>query len=1475
MTEDKDRKEIAGYQEIIIRETASSNLNILFDNAFKSRAAYQEIYAEKDKPFVSILIIGYNNLQKHTKYCVESILKYTADIDYELVLLDNGSSDGTLEYFKSVPHNKKKIIRVTNNKGGNFGVYLATQYLTGRYAVMIANDVYVTKNWLSNIIKCAESDERIGFVATASDYISNLQAVNLTFSSLEEMQLKAERYNISDPRKWEERLRLMPAIAFYKRECLDIIGSLDYAFQHDFSDDDISIRIRRAGYKLMFCGDVFVHHEGPTATSSTPREKFELLKTGKDIFRQKYFGIDAWDDANNFELLMLNLINPEELRGKSKPSVLGIDVKCGTPILQLKNKLRLADIFDTELSAFVQDPKYWLDLKTICEGKVIVDRIEFLLEHFSSESFDYILLGNPLNSYPESDKILNNILSLLKSEGQLLIKLRNHFDPHVFLKSAGKDYPNGNKSVSHSDIDHLNQVLMQNGYTVKDIKLALQPLDDATKEAVCDVIKQTCADDKIEATFRELTAEEYALRILNRGNVQPEALNDKTCGLPQQKATTFATDNPLYCHFRHPAMMTGMTSIIVLTHNHLEQTRKCLKSIRKYTPESHEIIFVDNASTDGTVKWLQAQIKDNKNDHLIENKEEGGYAARINQGITLARGEHILLLTNYVVVGPDWVKGMTTCLNKALDAGIIGPMTNRATGIQQITDESYRTLDYLEKYATAFLGKYQYRRIPCRNLVDICLLFRRKLVEKIGLLDDTFTTGDLASEDFCLRAALAGHTNYIAGDVFVHNSLERTSYPARNIIERKWTLSNASPDGRDLLVLKSKELAADFHEKGNTEQAIEALVDCIKIIPDHPAIYYEMIRIFLELKRYSDAWEVVTAMPDHAKDALKGLEYAGYVKEGLGLDDEAADYADRMIALDADYAPALNLKGVLTYKKGEEDQSAEYFKKAIAVDPSFGEAYTNLGVLHWRAGKNENALLSLRKGFSLSPSVPDTGSLYYSVVSALGCFNEAEADFREACALSPHNKSLTFLYIDVLLQQGKWHAAMNKIEDALAVFGLDEGILKAALDIREKIGPRRIDEVARRNTLSLCMIVKNEEKHLVRCLYSVRDIVDEIIIVDTGSTDQTIDIAKVFGARVFEFPWTGDFSEARNHSLKQATGDWILILDADEVISAQDLDELKTLISKASTTPVAYSITTRNYTRSVGVIGWVRNNGQFSEEAGPGWVGSDKVRLFKRSADILFSGPVHEMVEESLRALKIPILRCKIAVHHYGKLDVEKELKKGEEYYYLGKMKYENNPTDISYINELAKQAQVLGKYEESVDLWLKLIALLKADPHNYQEMSRISYGEPISEIYIQLAAAYLMLDRYEEALMAARNMIEATPKIKEYIHIYAHCEIIAGSLDRAASALKELLATTADYVPALFMIAVIDCLEGKTEHAREIFQTLKQDRVEITPLLNQIAHQLQDHGKRDEALTVLKAAVEFGLHDEETTELLGAFSDG
>jgi len=93
--------------------------------------------------------------------------------------------------------------------------------------------------------------------------------------------------------------------------------------------------------------------------------------------------------------------------------------------------------------------------------------------------------------------------------------------------------------------------------------------------------------------------------------------------------------------------------------------------------------------------------------------------------------------------------------------------------------------------------------------------------------------------------------------------------------------------------------------------------------------------------------------------------------------------------------------------------------------------------------------------------------------------------------------------------------------------------------------------------LSACLIVKNEAHCLARCLESLVGLVDEIIVVDTGSTDATQEIARQYTQQIFTYPWRDHFAEARNIALQQATGDWILIIDADEVLPAESARQIR------------------------------------------------------------------------------------------------------------------------------------------------------------------------------------------------------------------------------------------------------------------------------------------------------------------------------
>ena len=180
----------------------------------------------------------------------------------------------------------------------------------------------------------------------------------------------------------------------------------------------------------------------------------------------------------------------------------------------------------------------------------------------------------------------------------------------------------------------------------------------------------------------------------------------------------------------------GLVSIVILTFNQLDYTKKCLESIRKHTPGKHEIIFVDNKSTDGTIKWLKKLVKENPHYTLIANKENLGFAKGCNQGIEAASGEYILLLNNDVIVTKDWLSGMLECLDSSPDIGIVGPMTNSISGPQQVVKAGYASINNVDEYAGSFRSKNRYRRIPLRRIVGFCMLFRKDLVEKVGLLDE-------------------------------------------------------------------------------------------------------------------------------------------------------------------------------------------------------------------------------------------------------------------------------------------------------------------------------------------------------------------------------------------------------------------------------------------------------------------------------------------------------------------------------------------------------------------------------------------------------------------------------------------------------------------------------------------------------------------------------------------------------------------
>lgn len=480
---------------------------------FAARQTAYENCNSHSTALITILVVAYNRLEK-TRRCVESILKYTQGIDYELLLLDNGSNDDTLAYFQSIPYEKTTIWTISQNVGLGYAFSLAMRYFHTEYFVSVSNDVYVTANWLNNLLLCMQSDPTIGAVCPVSSHVSNYQEVDLHVKDFDDMQRKAASFNRSDPQKWQERMRIITIVLMVKRAVCDSAGTIDLGFYHDFGDDDISARIRHAGYKLMICGDTYVYHDHDfrNMEDKDPEQFQKSLAIGRKNYQEKYQGIDAWDDINNFEMPMMQLLE-RETNYPSRPDVLCVDPRCGTPVLQVRNILRAKGIMDSASHAFTTKAKYFYDLQLAVEGRTVCDRMDFFPEHYREESFDIVLLCEPVNTYPEPIRVTENLLRSVRRGGKLLVKLRNTASAQAFLNLLGiQQSADGEMPLQISETDFIRCLELMGSRRVQQVN-CVQNIPQETVDTLVNGLRASkiCADP-VEAVQR-MNVWEYVFLI--------------------------------------------------------------------------------------------------------------------------------------------------------------------------------------------------------------------------------------------------------------------------------------------------------------------------------------------------------------------------------------------------------------------------------------------------------------------------------------------------------------------------------------------------------------------------------------------------------------------------------------------------------------------------------------------------------------------------------------------------------------------------------------------------------------------------------------------------------------------------------------------------------------------------------------------------------------------------------------------------
>ncbi|WP_018754762.1 glycosyltransferase [Paenibacillus terrigena] len=352
----------------------------------------------------SIVIATFNKLE-YNQLCIESIRKYTSHLDYEIIVVDNNSTDGTVGWLRE----QEDIVTVYNTENMGFpracnqGIELSS----GDAILLLNNDTIVTTNWLDNMIIALTSDELIGAVGTVTNNCSNLQDIAVNYDNLEQMQDFAQKFNNSSSSLWEERPRLIGYNLLIKKSVLEIIGDLDERFSPgNYEDDDLCLRIRLAGYRLMLCKDTFIHHFGSTSFKENADKYDALLSTNQQKFEDKW-GFSPLFLAN----LNLNAINQLQLDPNRHIRILEVGCKLGTNLMEMRNRYPKAELYGIEL-----------DETAASVSSMIAKINDFSLDGIL---FDVILISENVLSWVNVEDGLILYSEYLTNDGQLVVSIPN------------------------------------------------------------------------------------------------------------------------------------------------------------------------------------------------------------------------------------------------------------------------------------------------------------------------------------------------------------------------------------------------------------------------------------------------------------------------------------------------------------------------------------------------------------------------------------------------------------------------------------------------------------------------------------------------------------------------------------------------------------------------------------------------------------------------------------------------------------------------------------------------------------------------------------------------------------------------------------------------------------------------------------------------------------------------------------------
>jgi tetratricopeptide (TPR) repeat protein len=444
------------------------------------------------------------------------------------------------------------------------------------------------------------------------------------------------------------------------------------------------------------------------------------------------------------------------------------------------------------------------------------------------------------------------------------------------------------------------------------------------------------------------------------------------------------------------------------------------------------------------------------------------------------------------------------------------------------------------------------------------------------------------------------------------------------------------------------------------------------------------------------------------------------------------------------YAPEISNHGHQALASGRMEQAEELFLKALALRPELAAARRGLGLLYIRRGKLPSAVTALREATRQEPESAVGQALLGLALCNSGLVFEAIPCLLRALSLDP-GMTLARATLD------KIHGALGENLSA-EMHGQIEALLANRPDDLpgQQVRPR----------LSVCMIVKDEERNLPRCLGSIKKAADEIVVVDTGSRDDTVEIARKLGAKLGYFEWCDDFAAARNHALSLATGDWVLIMDADDEMAPGGDEALRTLLDHPQAVDV-FALATRIACA----------NGLESFIAHP--------RLFRNHLGLHYTNGVHEQLVYADGQPALPQMNTGISVYHHGYLAGESDMEaRRERNLRILAAELSRHPERATTHFFLGKEYRMQQNFAQAAPCFQHALLLC---PENSHSLTRL-------KIFAYLGEALSGVGRGEEAVATYQRGLKDYPENAELLFGLGEAQRLLGKEDEAAACYQAAL---------------------------------------------------------------------------------------